>query len=250
MNPHTGKAVFTEVAPCGLMCTRCESFTAGKCKGCYTENSQSKKQCPVLTDTPFKESERLVLCMREKRVKKCINCRHYPQCEIYENMLIRCPFKRPVFELKPGFAYLVKERKADQGLRIFSDLVRHGATGLCISRQHPKTLEKVTGRGNTEIFWLTSLDGKNNIDPTDIGILSDIIIRYIEQHKGGVLYLDGLELLITHNDFPKILRMVNHIIEQVMHHSARFVVSMDERTLDSKELALLERDMEIVARKD
>ncbi len=238
--------VITEIAPCGLICSRCESFLAEKCSGCYTENSKRRKKCPVLDGKPFEESMILIACMKEKGVEQCTECEEFKTCEFYEAVLLKCPFKGPVYDLKPGYGYLIKEKKPDLSFRIFGDFIRHGANGLCISRQHP---DKVKGRlrhGEAEIHWLTGVEGEKNIDPTNLGILSDVVIRFIEKHDNAVVILEGVELLITNNDFPKALRLVNHITEQVMQHNARFIVSIDERTLDKKEMALLERDMEVV----
>jgi hypothetical protein len=246
MSRASNNSVITERAPCGLICSKCDSFIAKICSGCYSENSKKREKCTVLNGEPFEEAKTLVQCMNEKGVDQCLDCELLETCEIYETMLIKCPFKRPVYDLKPGFSYLVKEKKSELGLKIFYEMVRHGTDGLCISRQHPKYLEKKLGRGNFEIFWLTGVAGKNNIDPTKIGILSDAIIQFIEKHEDTVIILDGLELLVTHNDFPNALRMVNHITEQVMQSNARFIVTIDERTLDKKELALLERIMEVV----
>ena len=97
-----------------------------------------------------------------------------------------------------------------------------------------------------EKYWLTSIEGEGNIDPTNLGIISDTIIKFIKKNKDAVVLLDGFELLITHNDFPGVLRMIDHVIEQCMQNNAAMVVPLDERTLDKKELALLERTMEVM----
>ncbi len=246
MSRKSDNKVITELAPCGLICSRCDSFLAKKCLGCYQESSKAGNSCPITLGERLEESERLIQCMDDKGVERCNECELFVDCELYEAMLITCPFKGPVHDLKPGFSYLVEERKPELSFKIFVDLVRFGSEGLCISRQHPKNIKQKLKQSNADVIWLTSLAGKGNIDPTDIGILSDTIIRFIEGHKNTAILLDGLELLITHADFPKILRMVNHITEQVMQHSARFILSIDARTLDRKELALLERNMEVV----
>ncbi|MEE9151256.1 MAG: DUF835 domain-containing protein [Thermoplasmata archaeon] len=246
MSQPSSNFVITARAPCGLVCSRCDSFIAKICSGCYSENSKARKKCAVLDGEPFEEAKNLIRCMIDKGVEQCLDCELSETCEVYETMLIRCPFKRPVHDLKPGFSYLVKEKKPELGFEVFREMVRHGIEGLCLSRTHPKYLQKKLGRGDIELFWLTSVAGKNNIDPTNIGILSDIIIQFIEKHDDTVIILDGLEFVVTHNDFSNALRMVNHISEQVMQHNARLIVTLDERTLDKKEVALLERSMEVV----
>ncbi len=248
MPKNSDNKVITDLAPCGLVCSSCDSYLAKKCLSCYEEISRGVKTCPVTAGERYKESEKLIQCLGSGELDRCIDCESFEDCEIYDTMLMKCPFKGPVHDLKPGFSYLVEEMKPELSFKIFIELVRFGSNGLCISRQHPKNLKKKVRQGNVEIIWLTSLEGKGNIDPTNLGILSDTIIRFTENHKNPVILLDGLELLITHADFQKVLRMLNHITEQVMQHSARIVVSIDERTLDKKEVALLERNMEVIGR--
>jgi len=55
-----------------------------------------------------------------------------------------------------------------------------------------------------------------------------------------------MEYLMTANDFPKVLRAVDRWSEAVMANSARLVISLDPRAFDQKELALIERNREVV----
>jgi hypothetical protein len=246
MSPQIKNHVVTEIAPCGLMCAKCESFLAKKCLGCYTENSKRRGKCPVVDGEPFEESKDLVHCMRDHRVRQCLSCKEYVRCEIYEKLLLRCPFKHPVHDLKPGFGYIVKEKKPDLGFKVFGDMVRHGSSGLCISRQHPKNLSIKSGKGKLKTYWLTTIEGEGNLQPTNLGILSETILRFMEGNGDTVILIDGIEILVTQNDFPKVLRMVNRLIETVMQRDTRLIITLDERTLEKKEMALMERNMEVV----
>ena len=246
MPKKTVDSVVTDIAPCGLLCSRCDCYIAKTCMGCYTESQRSEWECPVLSGKPFPENQELIACMNEKDVEQCGDCRLFEGCQIYEAMLMKCPFIKPVYELKSGFAYLVKERKPKLSAKIFRDAVHFGATGLCITRQHRKNLKKTLGDIKVEKFWLTSIEGKGNIDPTNLGIISDTINKFIKKNKDAVVLMDGFELLITHNDFPGVLRMIDHVIEQCMQNNAALIIPLDQRTLDKKELALLERTMEVL----
>jgi two-component system cell cycle response regulator len=88
--------------------------------------------------------------------------------------------------------------------------------------------------------------GKVYVNPTNIGILSDTIIRFIEKSGDCVVMIDGIEFLIVNNDFEKVLRMVHHIAEATMEYKSRLIISVDPRTLDTREMALLERNMEVI----
>ena len=62
----------------------------------------------------------------------------------------------------------------------------------------------------------------------------------------AVVIIDGVEFLIVNNDFEKVLRMMHHIIEAVMEYKSPLIISVDPRTLSVREMALLERNMEII----
>ncbi len=151
-----------------------------------------------------------------------------------------------VYELRRGFSYLVKETKPTKSFEIFVDQVTHNIQGLCVTRQHPTIIRKEWGLEKTPIIWLSNQLGKVYVNPSNIGILSDTIIRFVEKSGDGVILIDGIEFLIVNNDFDKVLRMVHHVTEAVMENRSRLIVSVDPRTLDTRELALLERNMEII----
>jgi len=151
-----------------------------------------------------------------------------------------------VYELRRGFSYLVKETKPNKSFEIFVDQVTHNIQGLCVTRQHPTIIRKEWGLEKTPIIWLSNQLGKVYVNPSNIGILSDTIIRFVEKSGDGVILIDGIEFLVVNNDFDKVLRMVHHVTEAVMENRSRLIVSVDPRTLETRELALLERNMEII----
>ena len=58
--------------------------------------------------------------------------------------------------------------------------------------------------------------------------------------------IDGIEFLIVNNGFDKVLKMIHRVTEVVMEYRSRLIISIDPRALDTRELALLERNMEII----
>ncbi len=150
------------------------------------------------------------------------------------------------YELRKGFGYVVKETKPEKSFEIFTDQVTHNIQGLCVTREHPGIIRKKWGLEKTPIIWLSNQLGRVYVNPTNIGILSDTIIRFIEKSGDSVVMLDGIEFLIVNNDFEKVLRMIHHIAEATMEYKSRLIISVDPRTLDVREMALLERNMEVI----
>lgn len=150
------------------------------------------------------------------------------------------------YELRRGLSFIVKEQKAVKSFEIFTDQVTHNIQGLCITRQYPAAVRQEWGLEETPIIWLSNQLGKVYVNPANIGILGDTIIRFIEKSDDSVIMIDGIEFLIVNNGFDKVLKMVHRITEVVMEFKSRVIISVDPRALEVREMALLERNMEVI----
>lgn len=118
--------------------------------------------------------------------------------------------------------------------------------GLVITRRHPVEVRMDHMIQTTPIIWLTSLPGKDNIDPSKLSLLTDLIVNFIEKSQNGVVIVDGVEYLITANDFSRVIRAVDRWSEVVMANYSKLIISVNPKAFDSKELALIERNREVV----
>ena len=99
---------------------------------------------------------------------------------------------------------------------------------------------------NVSNIWLSSQLGEGCLDPTDIGILVDRVVRFIEDNEKSVVMLDGIEYLSVNNDFQKVLKAVARINEMVMQYESIMIIPLEPRAFETNELALLERDVEMI----
>jgi hypothetical protein len=161
--------------------------------------------------------------------------------ELFESLLLG---RRRSFEA--GKAYVIKERKPVRGFQHFVALVKGGYAGLFITRQHPDHVKREEDDWDARVIWLSTTLGHNYVDPHNLGNLTNIVSAHLEEHQKSVVLLDGLEYLMINNDFPRILKFIEYIHEIVMQRSAVFLISLDDRAFEDRELALLERNVEIV----
>ena len=154
---------------------------------------------------------------------------------------------RAHFELGRGLCYLVKEKKPDLAFQFFHQLRADKLPGLVITRQYPDRVRRERELGDAKVIWLSHTPGEDYHNPTAIGTLAKTISRFIEDEKGeGVILLDGLEYLIVNNGFLQTLMFVEHVNEFVMQRRAVVVLPVSPDALEEKELALLERNLEVV----
>jgi hypothetical protein len=150
------------------------------------------------------------------------------------------------FPIEKGFVYLVKEKRPNIAFQMYNEATRHGAQGMLVVREHPNRLKQLHEFEAGKILWLTRRVGLDHIDPTELSLLSLEITKFVEARPKSIVLLEGLEYIITQNDFETVLRFVNHLHDFVLAHDCAVVFVIDPRVLSTRELALLERSARIV----
>jgi hypothetical protein len=150
-------------------------------------------------------------------------------------------------ELERGACYLIKERKPDLAFRLFESVLAQRVPGLCITRQFPDHVRRQRGLADVRVAWLSHTPGEDFHNPTAIGTLAKVISKFVEDNGGeGAVLLDGLEYLVINNGFLQTLMFVEHVNEFMMQKRGILLMPVSPDTLETKELALLERNVEVI----
>jgi chromosomal replication initiator protein DnaA len=145
-------------------------------------------------------------------------------------------------ELDWGTTYVSKEATSDQSFKFYNALIKEGLKGLCVSRVHPDKLKKRYKMKDDNLFWLSKTPSAESMSPTDISKMAHVFNTFIKDNNNSVLLLDGLEYLISNNDFKLVMRFLDDINEHVVVGHSVFILPITESTYSSKELTLLERN--------
>jgi CBS domain-containing protein len=149
------------------------------------------------------------------------------------------------YDLRAGVSYLIEEDRPDRSVDIFVDQVLHGKQGLAITRINPSRIREKYGLKKTPIIWLTNVSSEGeSIYPTDLEQLSLLITNFITKATRGVVLLEGLEYLITNNSFNRVMHMLEYIRDKVSTSKSFFLAPISPRSLDERDLKLLEREMD------
>jgi len=148
--------------------------------------------------------------------------------------------------LIPGTTYLIAEEKPQQSLELYSELVRHGMDGLCLSRYNPRTLADRYNVPVESVIWLTqkSEPGFKTVDPSNFPRLSSIISDFLDRASYPLILLEGMGYLITQSNYETVLRFVQSQRDEIALKSAIMLVHIDPLSLDTKELHRLGSEME------
>ncbi len=149
-------------------------------------------------------------------------------------------------DIRSGNFYILREKKADRIFKLFKTMGGSGRGVLCVSRIHPDQLKEEFGIPPDHSLWLSNTVGNRTVNPLNVGILTDRLIRYFEEGKDRVILFEGLEYMVMQNDFSKVLKLINYLYESVAMTKNILMISLDPRAFSPKELAFLERSASII----
>ncbi len=101
--------------------------------------------------------------------------------------------------------------------------------------------DRFAGLPNAKVVWVTDIVGKDRIKPHNLTILTDSIIRFIEEHGNAIVVMDCVEYLLLYNEFVNILRNIELINSYVMEHKSILIIIIDSNAYTTKEYSLLSR---------
>jgi len=145
-----------------------------------------------------------------------------------------------------GTAYLVEERRPRLSIQMCEKLVSEGASCMLVSRDPPSRVLDGSFIEPKRRIWLTNLVGKDRMNPTAIGILMGETRKFIEESERAVILLDGLEYMISINTYDRMLQFIHQLRDIVVMAGAVLIMPVDTRALSDRELALLERNLQMV----
>jgi len=152
------------------------------------------------------------------------------------------------YELVKGMSYLYISTKGfDDIFDVFVDKITHGYEGICISRIFPKKIQVKYNIKNTRIFWLTVEKGsEDTIWYPHLGKIHDLIIQFLKDNPNPIILLDGVEFLITKNNYKNTLSFLQVLIEKIAINDALLLIPIHPTTLQEQELSLIERETAVI----
>ncbi|HKZ47471.1 MAG TPA: DUF835 domain-containing protein, partial [Thermoplasmata archaeon] len=95
------------------------------------------------------------------------------------------------------------------------------------------------------MVWLSNISKDDAVRPKDLEKLSLSLEQFMAS-GGGVIMLDGVEYLITNNNFITVLRLVQSLRDQIAINRAVLILPVNAATLDQNQRSLLEREADQV----
>lgn len=147
-------------------------------------------------------------------------------------------------EVKNTYSYLVKEDSPIQGYDMFKSSWQKG---LCITKSHPSKITAKYNVQDTQIYWLTDTTSYvKSLNPERLEVEIYATISEFVSAGEGIVFIDGLDILILRNGFDKVHEFLKAIIDIISVSNASVIVSINPRLYKNNELALLEKRFDVL----
>lgn len=148
--------------------------------------------------------------------------------------------------LAAGRCVLVIGKKGCAAYRMVVDDLASGERGMLISRFRSERVKEMFGLTKTPVIWLSTRPGPDRIDPAALSVLQHTIVDFLRKGDGSVVLLDGLEYLLIYNRAESVLRLIYDVKDAAVVSGSKFIVPVDPLALEARNLAFLERELEVV----
>jgi len=184
---------------------------------------------------------------------ECPKCQKDIEVENEEINELTCPgcgylLKVIPKQLEKGFNYLVMDHDPKTAYAIFSSLISEEQPGLCISTSFPAKLRREHGLEHAEVLWLsdTSTD-QTTLDPKRLEFeITRTISKFVKEHEGAVMMLDGMEYLVIENGFEKVLKFLKKTSDMASMNQATIVVPISPNAFSEDEMTVLKKEFDTV----
>ena len=151
-------------------------------------------------------------------------------------------------KLQEGCLTIVHEKRAEMSYAIVRQMTNDGLPCMIIGREPPERIHSIRGIriDDENVIWLTNLVGRRCVNPTHLSSVLNSLTKFLDSNSAGILFIDGIEYLITNNGFDQVLKFMNKIEDMIITSGISFLITIDPRTLDAQNLALIERGAESI----
>ena len=169
-------------------------------------------------------------------------------------------------EVRPHISYLIKEPKPERCYGMFQKELGNDRPGLIIARTSPFQIRDKYDIGKTQVIWLTMSEKSDEglppsalgmdmegvtpygvtdeyVSPSNLAGLFAILVNFLDGNEGAVICMDGIEYLISHNEFSSVFKFIQTTKEKVEGRAANLFMSLNPNSLEPRQFSLIQSEM-------
>ncbi len=155
------------------------------------------------------------------------------------------------YKIDYGHSYYIKhERSSEIAHKVLLTHLYKKKYGLIITAHNPSKIRHEYGIETTPIVWITDTETEHlSVDPIDIEQLHETIKQFVQKVPNSVVLIDGLDYLLAHNNFSKILHFVRQVKSMMGATDDALIVTKGSTVLELRKEKMLESEFIILPTK-
>lgn len=144
-----------------------------------------------------------------------------------------------------GVTYILMDDDGNASREMFQKVLKKKGRGLLISRINPKVLMRKYDLGGATVCWMSKMRAGEDIRSVyGLQEISILINSHVEENPTSAVMVDGLEYLISNNDFNIVLRLIQQIRDKVSTTESILFLPVNPQVLEQKQMTLLKNECE------
>jgi len=154
--------------------------------------------------------------------------------------------KPPGSKIPAGHSYLFTEDGIYAAFAALRYLLVEGHRALILSKTHP---DKISSRYQVDcpIIWIVSKPPPGvkaiTVDPFRLGRIYSLIADFARNNPGAVVLLDGIDYLISENDFSSFMKTLQLINENIAMTGSILLLPVNQDSFTPQDYSFLEREV-------
>ena len=155
-------------------------------------------------------------------------------------------------ELRPGHGYLIEEDRANMCHLLVQEKLGENWIALDISRVNPTRLRtKFPGLEKARVVWLTDRESDREITLQPSLEKIEFEIRgFMEsasrENTRAIVNIDDLQYVVSNTNFEGTVRLLRRTVDEMSERNSVLIISVGKETLAKQEIAILERELELI----
>lgn len=168
------------------------------------------------------------------------------------NQLEQRKESRGRIELRPGHGYIIEEDRASMCHILVQEKLQENWTALDISRVNPSRLRaKFPGLEKARVVWLTDRESDREITlQPSLEKIEYEIKGFMESASRGsgnaIVNIDDLQYVVSNTNFEGTVRLLRRMVDEMSERNSVLIISVGKETLAKQEIAILERELELI----
>ncbi|HII71288.1 TPA: DUF835 domain-containing protein [Candidatus Woesearchaeota archaeon] len=152
------------------------------------------------------------------------------------------------FRMDHSNYYMIRHKDSEEiSYKMLLNYLAQDHYGLIITAKHPEKIRTSHGVKTTPIVWITDSETEHlSVDPVDIEQMYETVRIFCQKVKNPFVMIDGIDYLIHHNNFHKILYLVEEMKAAIEKSGGVLIIPEGKLELEPNQERMIYKELTLL----